>query len=139
MVVEYVMVPVPVEHAEELQQEILKMSIRDSMGTWEPDVLASLYGELSDRERTLVDLLVEAALAGHRLIRETVTEGLRADRAEVDALVDRINTRAHQRAQKWLIMVGPGPVDQPDTQVLAVTQASAEALSEHLSPTDPGT
>ena len=107
------------------------------MGSWEPDVLIPLYGERSERERELVDLLGDAALANQRLLNETVIQRLGSDRPEVEGLVNSINTRAHQRASKWLILAAPGPVDQPESQVLLMTPATAAVLADHHA-ADPG-
>ena len=126
----YVMVPVPEEHEKEFQSELLQLTLRASLNSFDPDQLRTLLTELDPMALALVVRLVEASAANKRLTRAQVADDTGLDVAGVVALADRINHRSAGRSQPYLILVAPGPNPSLGEagEVVLITQVAARIL-----------
>ena len=130
----YVMVPVPEEHEKEFQSELLQLTLRASLNSFDPGELRSLMAELDPIAVSLVARLVAATGASQRLTRAQVADGLGLDVAGLVALADRINHRSAGRSQPYLILVAPGPNPSLGEagEIVLITQVAARILEPLL-------
>lgn len=126
----YVMVPVPEEHEQEVMQQILQLSLRESLNAWDPAVLVPFVRELAAVDRSLVDALADATSSGLRLTRAQVATRLGMDLGELTARADDLNRRSNDLGQPYLVLTAPGegPDDDLASQVLLVTKVAADLI-----------
>lgn len=126
----YVMVPVPEEHEQEFMQQILQISLRESLNAWDPAVLVPFLDSLEPEARALVTTLAQASARGQRLTRSQVGVVLELPLVRLSALVDDINLRSNDLSQPYLVLTAPGegPDDDEAGQVLLTTKVAADII-----------
>ena len=126
----YVMLPVPEEYEQEFMQEILKMTLRGPLGSWDEDKLRLLVDDLGPTARRLIALLSHASVRREQRTRRQLTAELDLDIPELDRLADEVNAQCTARGVPSLVLVAPDEdgSDDPAAEVLLVTNTAAEIL-----------
>lgn len=134
----YVMVPVPEEHEQEVMQEILQLSLRESLNAWDPAKLVPFVAGLDEVDRSLVTTLAEATSRGQRLTRAQVAGRLGLELTRLTEVVEDLNRRSNELSQPYLVLTAPGEGADDDvaSQVLLTTRVAAEIILDGLGEPD---
>lgn len=137
----YVMVPVPEEHEQELMAEVLRMSLRKSLGEWEVEPLRAVFEESEPTARALITVLARASNDKRTLSRKQIAEATGAASADLVGLSDQVNARCITRKMPYLILTAPEKdVGGAATgEVLVIGSVAAQLLAPMLDAPDAGT
>lgn len=117
----YVMVPVPEEHADEIGQLVLSLSLRQKLNTVPPGAVASLVERVDDTDRAV---LRSVAIA--RKVWLDVAEVLEAtgiDRAEFLRRSDAINGVCREVGAPFALLIRDDGDDRHSVMVSAAVRA----------------
>lgn len=130
----YVMVPVPEEHEQAFTQELVQLSLRESLNAWDRSVLGPFLGGLGNSDRSLVSTLALASVEGRRLTRSQVAGAIGVEIDVLSSMVDDLNARSKELSQPFLVLVAPGesPDDGEIGEVLLITKVAAQIALERF-------
>ena len=102
---EYVMVPVPAEHEQELLREVMRMSLRDIAHRWDEASAAKVDLAISPELRVLVRRICIASVAGTGLTAGELCSPSMPSEADVLAAVEQLNDHGRSVSQPVFVMV----------------------------------
>lgn len=100
---EYVMVPVPAEHEQEVLRFLIGMAARAGQQPWEPSQVEAVLAATDDTGRTLVAAVADAVLDKAPLSEADAAAALMISRRELVGLMRELNELPEARAHGGLL------------------------------------
>lgn len=107
----YVMVPVPEEVRDQVMAVIGQLAFADALSEWDADALLQFVAELSEQEREIIDVLMEASAKNQRLSRRQVEAELEMSADDLEDSIIALNRKVATTGNPWLILVSKGEED----------------------------
>lgn len=114
----YVMVPVPAEHAKELGAHLMRMSLIDLMSAWDAESIAGALEALSPEQRVLVDFVAKGVVEGRQLPLSEVAERVQTSESMVQRMVRQVNLVCGSLSLPDLMLFDPLPKTLPSGETV---------------------
>jgi hypothetical protein len=102
---QYVMVPVPEEHVQDVMQFILREVARASLEPWNDEAISKLFHEVDEESRSLLAYVARAATSGKVISEADAADLMQLRVREMAGVVRDLNERASKGNRPNLVSI----------------------------------
>ena len=102
---QYVMVPVPEQHVEEIMQRVIRLVQQESMADWDEESLQTYFEEVDEATRTLLAFVARAALLGKPFSDVQAADAIQLSARETATVLRDANDRAREMQRAPILVV----------------------------------